>query len=56
MICAHNHPSGHLTPSQEDRDITKTLVEAGKLLQIRLLDHLIIGNGRYFSFADEGLL
>jgi len=56
MICAHNHPSGHLTPSQEDRDITKTLVEAGKLLQIRLLDHLIIGDGRYFSFADEGLL
>jgi DNA repair protein RadC len=57
IICGHNHPSGDTQPSQEDRAITLRLADAGKLLGIRVLDHIIIGGaGRYFSFADEGLL
>jgi len=53
VICAHNHPSGDVTPSQEDRVLTKRLREAGELLGIMLLDHLILGD-RCYSFADEG--
>jgi DNA repair protein RadC len=57
IICGHNHPSTDCQPSREDRAITTRLVEAGKLLGISVLDHVIIGGeGRYFSFADEGLL
>src|SRR2546425_2623108 len=57
IICGHNHPSGDCQPSKEDRAITARLVEGGKLLGISVLDHVIIGGeGRYFSFADEGLL
>ena len=57
IICGHNHPSGDCQPSREDRALTTRLVEAGKLLGISILDHVIIGGeGRYFSFADEGLL
>lgn len=52
----HNHPSGDPQPSQEDRHITARLVEAGKLLGIQVLDHLIIGEQGYFSFADHGIL
>lgn len=56
IIVAHNHPSGNLKPSQEDLKITKQISEAGKLMNISLLDHLIITQNAYFSFADEGLL
>jgi len=58
LLCCHNHPSGAPQPSQEDRALTRRLVDAGKLLGIALLDHVIIGDGTemYFSFADEGLL
>lgn len=56
MIVAHNHPSGNLTPSQQDIDLTRKLKEAGKLLEIQLLDHLIVAGKQYYSFADEGLL
>jgi DNA repair protein RadC len=57
ILCGHNHPSGDTHPSQEDRAITHRLAEAGKLLGITVVDHIIIGSaGRYFSFADEGLL
>jgi DNA repair protein RadC len=58
FICGHNHPSGDPAPSQEDRTLTRRLVDAGKLLGIALLDHLILGDGTtaYFSFADQGLL
>jgi DNA repair protein RadC len=57
LICGHNHPSGDCQPSREDRALTTRLVEAGKLLGIAVLDHIIIGGeGQYFSFADEGLL
>ncbi len=54
VVCLHNHPSGDPTPSQEDRALTARLQEAGDLLGIPLLDHLIIGDGRYVSFADQG--
>ena len=56
VILLHNHPSGDPTPSLEDRQLTDRLVAAGQLLGIRVLDHLIIGDGRYVSFADEGWL
>jgi DNA repair protein RadC len=57
IILAHNHPSGNLQPSSQDKDITKKIQEACKLLDITLLDHLIVvPEDAYFSFADEGLL
>lgn len=54
VIFLHNHPSGDPTPSAEDRRLTDRLVTAGEVLGIRVLDHMIIGDGRYVSFADEG--
>lgn len=54
IIAIHNHPSGDPAPSAEDIQITKRLQEAGQILGIRLLDHLIVGEHRYFSFADQG--
>ncbi len=56
LICVHNHPSGNPNPSQEDKDFTTELLSAGKLLQIKVLDHIIFGNNKHFSFADEGLM
>jgi DNA repair protein RadC len=57
LVVGHNHLSGDVQPSMEDRAITKRLVEAGKLLGIEVLDHIIIGTGGvYFSFADENML
>jgi DNA repair protein RadC len=56
VIFAHNHPSGEPVPSPDDRQMTKQLVEACKTAGIGVLDHVIIGDGKYFSFADEGLL
>lgn len=56
IIGGHNHPSGDVQPSREDRALTTRLYEAGKLLGIQMLDHIIIGHNNYFSFADEGLL
>jgi len=56
VIFLHNHPSGDPTPSLEDQQLTDRLSAAGRLLGIRVLDHLIIGDGRYVSFADEGWL
>ncbi len=56
IIIAHNHPSGNLKPSQEDIILTKKLVAAGKLLDIPVVDHLIVTDGGYFSFADKGML
>ncbi|SPP66397.1 RadC family protein [Nitrospira lenta] len=54
VIFLHNHPSGDPTPSPEDRRLTDRLVAAGEVLGIRVLDHMVIGDGRYVSFADEG--
>jgi len=56
LIFAHNHPSGSAEPSKSDKELTKDLVYAASIMQIKLLDHLIIGNDRYFSFASEGLI
>lgn len=56
IILAHNHPSGNLKPSQADLDITQKMISAGKLLEIKVLDHLIISELGYYSFADEGLI
>ncbi len=56
IFVAHNHPSGNLQPSADDRKITKQLQEAGKILNINLIDHLILNQHTYFSFADESLL
>lgn len=56
MILLHNHPSGNLTPSQADKDLTRKLRDAGKLLDIPVLDHLIFTDKAYYSFADEGIL
>jgi len=56
IICAHNHPGAKTEPSMEDKKFTKELHNAGKLMEIKVLDHLIIGDNQYYSFADEGLL
>lgn len=56
LIIAHNHPGGTLSPSVQDKMITRKIYEAGNLLDIKLEDHIIIGAGGYYSFADEGLL
>jgi DNA repair protein RadC len=57
IIAAHNHPSGNRQPSDADIQITKKIAEAGKIMDIKLLDHLILTPSEgYFSFADEGLL
>ena len=54
LILAHNHPSGQCSPSEADRDLTHKIVEAGKFLELPVLDHLIITIDGYYSFADEG--
>lgn len=53
-IFVHNHPSGDPTPSREDMEITRRLREVGELIGIRILDHLVIGHGRYVSMTDDG--
>jgi DNA repair protein RadC len=52
----HNHPSGDPTPSREDREITRRLKEAGELMGVAVLDHIIIGDGRYISFTSQGIM
>lgn len=56
IIVVHNHPSGDPTPSADDRAVTRQLVDAGRLLDLPLYDHVVIGGGRYVSFAEAGLL
>lgn len=56
LILVHNHPSGNTNPSQSDRDITRRIVDGGKLLDIAVLDHVIVAHDGFFSFADEGIL
>ncbi len=56
VIVVHNHPSGNPTPSADDRGVTRQLVEAGRLLDIPVYDHLIVAGDQYFSFAEAGLL
>lgn len=56
IILAHNHPSGNLKPSKADIDLTRKIKEAGQLLEITVLDHIIISSESYYSLADEGLM
>jgi DNA repair protein RadC len=56
IICIHNHPSANITPSPEDEAFTRELTAAGKLLGIKVLDHIIIGGDTFYSFANEGIL
>lgn len=55
MLC-HNHPSGSVQPSDADKSLTRNLVRGGKLLDIKILDHIVVGIDNYFSFADSGLI
>ena len=55
MLC-HNHPSGSIKPSDSDKALTRNIVNAGKLLEIKILDHIIVGINNYFSFADSGMI
>ncbi len=56
VVCAHNHPSGNPAPSQEDIHVTRRLVEAGKIMGIEVLDHLVIGNQSYISLKEKGYM
>lgn len=56
VILCHNHPSGNMKPSQNDIDLTNKLKAAGKALDLQVLDHLILGDDEYYSFADESLM
>jgi DNA repair protein RadC len=56
IVCVHNHPSGEINPSKEDRDFTMELCKAGQTVQVKVLDHIIIGDNTYYSFADKGEL
>ena len=56
VILVHNHPSGDPSPSSEDLELTRKLIEAGKLLDIEVLDHVVIGEGRYVSLKERGVM
>lgn len=56
IILGHNHPSGQLTPSNADIQLTKKMKAAGETLDLPVLDHIIVGDGNYYSFADEGIM
>ena len=54
IICVHNHPSGNVQVSKEDEELTKRIIDAGRILQVDVIDHIVIGNGTYYSFSDSG--
>jgi len=56
IILVHNHPSGEVEPSNEDKNITSRIVECGKIIGIRVLDHIIIGDGNFLSFKEHGYI
>ncbi|MEG1501569.1 MAG: JAB domain-containing protein, partial [Clostridiales bacterium] len=56
VVLAHNHPSGSLTPSTHDMDLTWRIIDVMQDISIDVVDHVIVGNGRYLSFAEKGLL
>jgi DNA repair protein RadC len=56
IIVVHNHPSGDPTPSADDREVTRQLVDAGRVLDLPVYDHVVVGGERYVSFAEAGLL
>jgi DNA repair protein RadC len=55
VILAHNHPSGHTDPSEEDQRLTRAIRDAGRLIDLRVVDHIIVGGNGYFSFTERGL-
>lgn len=56
LILAHNHPSGYTVPSEEDKRLTRTIRDAASLFDVRVIDHVVVGNAGYFSFSENGLL
>jgi DNA repair protein RadC len=56
LVLSHNHPSGALTPSRQDEELTQKIIGAAKYFDIKVLDHIIITEEEYYSFADEGIL
>ena len=56
LVFVHNQPSGNPEPSKSDKDLTRDLIYAGNIMRVRVLDHIIIGDNRYVSFAGEGLI
>ena len=56
IVCVHNHPSGNIVPSTQDKKFTKELSDAGKLMEIKVVDHVIIGDDSYYSFSDEEVI
>ncbi len=56
IVCVHNHPGANIAPSAQDKEFTGELCGAGKLMEIKVLDHIIIGDNEFYSFADEGLM
>jgi len=56
LILVHNHPSGHHQPSDEDKNLTKNILEAVRTLDLRILDHIVVGKDGHFSFMENGLL
>ena len=56
IVCVHNHPSSNITPSAQDKQFTKELSDARKLMQIKVIDHVLVGDNQYYSFADEGFM
>ncbi|MCD9584769.1 JAB domain-containing protein [Tenacibaculum maritimum] len=56
IILAHNHPSGNLTPSEADKRLTKKIVEASRILDVAILDHIILSKNDYYSFSDNNIL
>jgi DNA repair protein RadC len=56
IILSHNHPSGNLRPSQRDLELTKKIMEAAKLIDVQVIDHIIVSDEGYYSFADDGIL
>ncbi|MEM1689703.1 MAG: JAB domain-containing protein [Candidatus Hadarchaeales archaeon] len=56
IVLVHNHPKGCVEPSEEDIEVTRKIAKAGKMVGVYLLDHLIIGNGKFFSFLQQGLI
>lgn len=56
IVCFHNHPSGDPTPSPEDIEITKRLVDAGEIMGIQVLDHIVVGDNRFYSLKEKGMM
>lgn len=56
MILVHNHPSGNLTPSRQDKELTKHIVDCSKMMNMRVIDHIIISSESYYSFTENGLI